>query len=249
MITRVEAEYDNVVLGAGLYDAPGLMRVSPFQTIAVHRNYQSGPGLGVSYPVGCSPAVTAYVGTPPSPPQGQSMTARVRIDFPTRTVTFTALGTTWSWTDPSLPTAKVISTAAGTKIDLLVGGCGPGAVVAPTGSRVKLTVLEGTNSPGTVPALSGCAFGPTANGTAEFLAGSVAGNGSDAAASVTGNCAVRLLEFDVNNVALTGALYDTPGLVRFNGVTLLGMHRNYQTDNSSLWVTYPAGCTGGRTRR
>ena len=43
-------------------------------------------------------------------------------------MTLTALGATWTWTDASLPTAKVISTAAATKLDFLVEAPGAEAV-------------------------------------------------------------------------------------------------------------------------
>ena len=122
VVTSVELQFSNIPFTGGLYDTVGLVRMSPSQVISVTRNYQSGgPGLGVTYPIGCSPAPLPTSG--PSAPAGQAQSVRVRVDFAAQQVTFTALGATWTWSDASLPTAKVISANAGTKLDFLVAGC------------------------------------------------------------------------------------------------------------------------------
>ena len=93
------------------------------------------------------------VTSPPDSVHGQAMSARVKVDFSTKTVTFTALGATWSWIDASLPTSLVLSSAAGGRIDFLVGGCYANPIVPPAGSRVRLLQLVGDTS-GVVPAIA-----------------------------------------------------------------------------------------------
>lgn len=78
VVTSVEVQFNSIPLTGGFYDTAGLMRVSPSQVISVHRNYQSGAGLGVTYPIACSAAPTPTTG--PAAPAGQAQSVRVKVD-------------------------------------------------------------------------------------------------------------------------------------------------------------------------